>query len=99
MLGLLVNEMDNLKILIQKKDWKMLKEKYPPQILAENLSFAEAMLLSRELLENEDWDDDLQTFAINLIRSIKRLRNQEWNANWKYDAIKQQFFCKFAKIL
>jgi len=78
--------MNNLEILIKNKDWKTLSKTYSPMFLAENLRFKKCLLLSRKLLENEQWDDELQTFAIELIKLIKKVNAKEWDADWRHDA-------------
>lgn len=80
------NKMNDLEFLLNNKDWDNLPETYSPKYLAKSLSFIEGLMLSRILLENDKWDDKLQTFAIELIKSIKEVYQTEWNTDWRYDA-------------
>lgn len=75
-----------MELFIKQKDWENLATKYSPEFVAENLTFIEALLLSRKLLENEQWDDNLQTYAIELIKSIKKVYPKEWSSDWVYSA-------------
>ncbi|MGA8164986.1 MAG: hypothetical protein WB791_08200 [Waddliaceae bacterium] len=78
--------MNNLEFFIKNKDWDNILKKYSQKRLAKDLSFIEGLILSRRLLEDENWDDNLQTFAIELIKSIKEVYQKEWDTDWRYDA-------------
>lgn len=79
-------KMNELKILIKNKDWQNIAELYTPEFLAKNLSFIDGMVLSRKLLENDEWDDNIQTTAINLINAIRKWHQVEWESDWRHDA-------------
>lgn len=81
-----ISTMNELKSLIENKDWKSLSKKISPKDLAETLNFIDALLLSRKLLEDKAWDNDLQTYAIEFIKSIKKVHSKEWDKNWRHDA-------------
>ena len=78
--------MNELKISIENKDWQIITELYSPESLAKNLSFVEGVILSKKLLENEEWDDNIQTFAINLIKAIRKRHQVDWDSDWRHDA-------------
>jgi len=78
--------MNSVEDLIKTKNWNLVIEKYSPQFLSKYLSFKEGLLLSRKILENENWDADLQEFAIALIEKIKKFHPYEWKSNWKHEA-------------
>ena len=78
--------MNDFEVFLKNKDWQTLSKKYSPSVLAENLRFVDALLLSRKMLEDELWDDKIQTFAIELIKSIKKAYPKEWGNDWRYDA-------------
>ena len=58
--------MNNFRSLIRNKNWPSLIKSYSIDFLAEHMSFEELMVLSRGLLENEEWDDSIQTFAVTI---------------------------------
>lgn len=78
--------MSELNLLIKRKDWEVIAKNFSPKSLSEQLSFGDALILSRKMLENEKWDGHLQSFAINLINAIKRRHSEEWETDWRYDA-------------
>lgn len=75
-----------LEELIKCEDWKTLSEKFSTKRLVEKLKFANALLLSKRILENEEWNDNLQTFAISLIETIKETFPVEWESDWRHEA-------------
>jgi len=78
--------MNSLENLIKTKNWQLVAEKHSQKFLSKHLSFKKGLLLSRKLLENENWDADLQEFAIALIEEIKKSHPYEWESNWKHEA-------------
>ena len=78
--------MDGVENLIKTKNWNLIVERYSPRFLSKYLSFKEGLLLSRKILENENWDADLQEFAVSLIEEIKKFHPYEWKSNWKHEA-------------
>ncbi|NGX57981.1 MAG: hypothetical protein K940chlam3_00882 [Chlamydiae bacterium] len=78
--------MKNLNSVIANKDWETLLKSYTPSDLASNLTFIEALVLSRKILENEAWNDELQTYAIDLINAIRSKYPIDWNHDWRHDA-------------
>jgi len=78
--------MENLEHLIKEKKLEQLIKIYTPEALVQSLSFTKALILSKSLLENENWDSDLQKFGIDLIEKLKQLNSLEWNKNWKHEA-------------
>ena len=50
------------------------------------LSFKNALRLAFQLLYNEQWDEDLQLYAVKLLYEIRVKYSEEWNATWEYDA-------------
>lgn len=78
--------MDNINNLIKNKDWLTLSKSYTPNYLSEILPLNDALLVSRLILENEDWNDNLQTYAIKMIKSLRSTHPVEWNRDWRHEA-------------
>lgn len=67
--------------------WKGLVQLYPPIELVQLLSFKDALCAAYRMLCNEDWDEDLQEYAISFLYEIRRAYTKEWNSSWQYDAL------------
>ena len=78
--------MNEIEPLIKNKNWTKLSKEYTPEFLAKSLNFIDAIFLSRKILEDEEWDDNLQTYAIELIKSIKNIYSKDWDKDWRHDA-------------
>lgn len=65
---------------------KPIQPYYSVEELLKSLSFEKAMLLSKVLLENEEFDYDIQEFAIQLIEKIRHTFPNEWNKDWRHEA-------------
>lgn len=50
------------------------------------LGFEETLVIARQMLNNEEWDEDLQGYAVNLLEELQHKYSEKWNSNWKYDA-------------
>ncbi len=81
-----MNNINQLNQHINQKEWMNISKEYASKFLAENLSFIDALILSRLLLENEDFDDTIQIFAIELIKSIKEFHKEQWEGDWRHEA-------------
>ena len=60
---------------------------FSPHALARSLSFTDALCAAYRMLCNEDWDENLQEYAISFLYEIRKIRSEEWNSSWKYDAL------------
>lgn len=78
--------MNTLKNLIKHSGWKKIKQEFSAQAVANGLSFMDGLRLSKQMLEDPSWDDEVQTFAIELIEAVSERYFEEWSTNWKYDA-------------
>jgi len=58
-----------------------------PSILIDSLGFNEALLIACDMLNNEEWDESLQAYATNILEELRKKYPEEWDANWKYDAL------------
>lgn len=68
------------------KKLKLLSKLTTPKELSDKLSFKEGVLLAKNLLNNDEWDDELQGYSANFLEEIRRLHPNEWNSSWKFDA-------------
>lgn len=68
------------------EELKLLSRSSTPKELAYKLAFNEGVLLAKKLLNNDEWDDELQEYSANLLEEIRKKYPEEWNLNWKYDA-------------
>jgi hypothetical protein len=67
--------------------WRRLVQLYTPSKLAQLLSFKDALCAAYRMLCNEDWDEDLQEYAISFLYEIRRVYSNEWDSCWQYDAL------------
>lgn len=75
---------------MNKAIYTKLKQKscsYNPSDLADRLGFDEALHLACDMLNNEEWDESLQEYATNFLEELRKKYPEEWNVNWKYDAL------------
>lgn len=78
--------MKNINFLFDQKKWEDIAM-YPPEEIIKNLGFMNGMLVAYKLLYNEDWNEDLQEFAVKLLFNIKEKYSHEWDLNWRFDAL------------
>ena len=78
--------MKDIEILISKKNLEDLVSNYTVEDLVKSLSFKKALILSKKLLENDEWDPNLQEYAIHLIEKIRKSHPEEWNNDWRHEA-------------
>lgn len=77
--------MNDLLNLIQNHQWFQISQKYQPKEIAKKLPFKKGMLLGYHLLLNEQMDDDLREFAVELINEIRKTFPEDWNRDWRND--------------
>lgn len=77
--------MKDLLRLIEHHQWREISQRYKPEELAKLFPFKEGMLLSYHILLNEQMDDDLREFAVQLIDKIRKLYPKDWSSDWKND--------------
>lgn len=66
---------------------KQKSENYVPTELVDKLGFDGALRLAGEMLNNEQWDEELQNYAATLLEAIRSKYTSKWNSNWQYDAL------------
>lgn len=77
--------MNKISSLILNKNWGELSKQYEPKILAQILSIKEGKLLAHKLLFNEERDDSLREYAVELLEEIRNMHSKEWLEDWKND--------------
>ncbi|ADI37477.1 putative uncharacterized protein [Waddlia chondrophila 2032/99] len=68
------------------KELKNISKISSPKNLIETMNFDSAILMSKEMLNNEEWDEELQKYAAKILEELRRKYPDEWNFSWKYDA-------------
>lgn len=63
------------------EELKNLAESNDPKELIKNLSFKQGLLLARDFLNNEPWDEELQIYSKNLLENLRRKYLDCWNSN------------------
>ena len=77
--------MNSINILFNKKQWENISS-YLPEDIIKCLGFKNGMILAYKLLYNDNWDEDLQEFAVKLLYILKITCSEEWNSNWRNEA-------------
>ena len=72
---------------VTASSWRALAELCSSRELARSLSFKDALCAAYRMMLNEDWDENLQEYAINLLNETRSFYLMEWNATWEYDAL------------
>lgn len=49
------------------------------------MSFEENMRCAYQMLNDEEYDDDLYNFAVDLLQHIRKKYPQEWESDWRND--------------
>jgi hypothetical protein len=83
------NEMitPNISDLFNKNLWEQIANEFSPENVAKTLTFKDALRVAYRLLYNDQWNEDLQYYAIDLLNVIRNVYPNEWNSNWQYDAL------------
>jgi hypothetical protein len=69
--------------MVEIKELKMIYRKVAPKAIVDRLSFRGSMLLAHQFLLNDEMDDDLRSYAVNLIEEIQRNFSKEWEKDWR----------------
>lgn len=60
---------------------------YNPSELALLISFDEGLRTACDMLNNAEWDEDLQEYATNFLEELRKKDPKKWKSSWKYDAL------------
>ena len=63
-----------------------LSKNYLTNELVKVLQFQEGLLLAKEMLNNDEWNEELQQYAASLLNELRKKYSNEWNSKWNYDA-------------
>lgn len=77
--------MNKIFNLIDKKDWYAISNQFDPKSLVKNISFKKGMTLAYHMLFNDERDDDLRDYAIQLLQELRQIYPEEWSSDWKND--------------
>ncbi len=58
---------------------------YQPKFLAKSLFFKEGRSLVYRMLFNDERDDSLRNYAVELLEEIRQAHFKQWMADWKND--------------
>jgi len=75
-----------MKSNIKYEELKKISKLNTPEVLIETMNFDNGILLAREMLNNEEWDEDLQKYSAKILEGLRKKYPNEWNSTWKYDA-------------
>lgn len=78
-------KMETLVNLIKNCQWSKIYKEYQPVEIARKLSFKEGISLAYKILFNDEGNDDLRDYAVNLIKEIKQIYPKEWDLDWRND--------------
>ncbi|ADI37478.1 putative uncharacterized protein [Waddlia chondrophila 2032/99] len=78
--------MNDIENLMNREHLEEIVNHYSVEDLIKLLSFKKAMALSKLLLENENFDFDIQEYALNLIKKIRQVYPNKWDKDWKHEA-------------
>lgn len=66
---------------------KQTSYEYTPCELVNLLGFEEGLRTACSMLNNDEWNEDLQVYAANLLEELKKKFAETWNSTWRYDAL------------
>lgn len=82
-----MNSKNDILNLFESHSLEKLANFYSPSEIVKSLSFKDGLRLAYRLLYNNEWDEDLQEYAIKLLYEIRNIFPKEWNTSWEYDAL------------
>lgn len=77
--------MENLQKLIKEQNWLLITKNWNPKLIVEKLAYEECMCLAYRMLINEQADDNLMNFAVDLLQVIRKKNLQNWESDWRND--------------
>jgi tetratricopeptide (TPR) repeat protein len=81
-----MNQKNEIFFLFENCHWENLANLYSPKTLVEFLSFKDGLRLAYRLLYNDNWNENLQEYAVKLLYEIRDVYREDWNNSWEYDA-------------
>ena len=69
------------------RELKQKSEDFTYSELAFSVDFKEGILIACNMLHNDEHDCDLQVYAVDFLKELKKMHHKEWNSSWKFDAL------------
>ncbi len=73
--------------LFESRSWIEIAGLYAPSEVASSLSFKNGLQVGYQLLYNQNWDESLQQYAVELFYKIREVYLDMWDESWEYDAL------------
>lgn len=80
-----MNKQISLNELIAQKNWAEIVKNFETEEVAKRLPFKTAMLLAYNLFIQNQFEADIEDFAVRLFLKIKKVHYQKWETDWKND--------------
>ena len=77
------NEMKTRKY----KELKKLSRKLSCSELALSVDFKEGIRIACSMLHNKEHDCDLQVYAVDFLKELRKTHQKAWNSSWEFDAL------------
>lgn len=77
---------EKLSELFKKREWNELVFSYNVRDLIDFFSFEDGLRLAYGLLYNDNWDESLQEYAVELLYQLRDKYPHDWNSSWRNDA-------------
>lgn len=77
----------SLMYLTEHRLYDELVDLYAPEDVSKSLFFEDGLRLAYHLLYNDDWNSELQCYAVELINKLRLKYPDDWQKSWKYDAL------------
>jgi hypothetical protein len=77
-------EMNKISHLIESRDWYAIYQ-YNPKFFAKMVSLTKGMVIAYHMLLNDERDDDLRDYAVQMLLELRLINYNEWALDWKND--------------
>jgi hypothetical protein len=78
--------MNNLEHLLSNSNWNSLIKTYSIYDVVDSHSFQELITIVYKMLYNDEWDDEIQNYATDLLYVIREKYQKEWDSSWTFDS-------------
>lgn len=68
------------------QELKKISLRYDPADLVISDGFIPSLYMAKEMLLHEEWDEELQEYAVKILEELRRGFPKQWDSSWKYDA-------------
>lgn len=75
------------QIMKSYKELTQISETLTPSELVRIFDFDEVIDIVCDILNDGEWDEDLQLYGTRALRKLREEHSNKWNSNWKYDAL------------